>query len=99
MTTIYSNSTAIPHGSGDPNTGIDNSKLSFDIYEAYQRALADEEVSLVPVSRRSEVCSHPSIQISPPLAAILSLTELVTRSDGKVQAPPLRLHETLPSLA
>jgi hypothetical protein len=48
MTTVYSNSTAIPHGTGDPNTDLDDSKRSFDVYEAYQRALADEEVSLVP---------------------------------------------------
>lgn len=48
MTTIYSNSTALPHGTGDPNTDLDDSRRSFDVYEAYQRALTDEEVSLVP---------------------------------------------------
>jgi hypothetical protein len=48
MTTIYSNSTAIPHGGGDPNTDLVANAPSFDVYEVYQRALADEEVSLMP---------------------------------------------------
>jgi translation initiation factor eIF-2B subunit alpha len=50
-------------GSGEPNSDLDATQPDFDVYQAYQRALADEETS-------------------PPLAAILSLTELVTRSDA-----------------
>jgi len=64
MTTIYPNSTATPPATGGPNTDLDaSSQRTFDVYEAYQRALADDE-------------------ISPPLAAILSLTELLTCSDA-----------------
>ncbi|KAI9509356.1 nagb/rpia/CoA transferase-like protein [Russula earlei] len=63
MTAIYSNSTPILPRSDVPNADPDASQHSFDVYEVYQQALADEE-------------------ISPPLAAILSLTELVTRSDA-----------------
>jgi hypothetical protein len=46
MTAIYSNSTAIPPGSDEPNIDLDAIQRGFDVYEAYQRALADEEVSL-----------------------------------------------------
>ncbi|KAI0006008.1 nagb/rpia/CoA transferase-like protein [Russula compacta] len=63
MSAIYSNSSVIPPGSSVSTADLDTSRRDFDVYEAYQRALADE-------------------QISPPLAAILSLTELVTRSDA-----------------
>lgn len=61
MTTIYP--TAVSPEGGEPNSDLDATQRGFDVYEAYQHALADEE-------------------ISPPLAAILSLTELVTRSDA-----------------
>ena len=46
MTTIYPNSTAIPPPTGGPNTDLDASQRTFDVYEAYQRALADDEVTL-----------------------------------------------------
>ncbi|KAI0306601.1 IF-2B-domain-containing protein [Multifurca ochricompacta] len=59
MTALYSDSDAISFESNNLITV----QHKFDVYEAYQRALADED-------------------ISPPLAAILSLTELVTRSDA-----------------
>jgi len=39
MTTIYP--TAVPSEGGEPNSVLD----CFDVYEAYQHALADEEVS------------------------------------------------------
>jgi hypothetical protein len=45
MTAIYSNSTPIQPGSSDPNADLDASQRRFDVYEAYQHALADEEVS------------------------------------------------------
>ena len=32
-------------GSGEPNTDLDATLPGFDVYQAYQRALADEEVS------------------------------------------------------
>ena len=48
MTTIYSNSTAIQRGIGDPNTDPGDGKRGFDVYEAYQRALTDAEVSPCP---------------------------------------------------
>jgi hypothetical protein len=38
--------TVAPSGSGEPNTDLDSTRPSFDVYQAYQRALADEEVSL-----------------------------------------------------
>jgi len=80
MTTIYP--TAVPSEGGEPDSDLDATQRGFDVYEAYQRALADEEVS--PKSSIADECRilNPDIQISPPLAAILSLTELVTRSDG-----------------
>ena len=46
MATIYPNSTLIPPATGDPNTRLDANQRTFDVYEAYQRALADDEVSL-----------------------------------------------------
>ena len=43
-TTIYQ--TAVPSGGGEPNSDLDaTTQRGFDVYEAYQRALADEEVS------------------------------------------------------
>jgi len=59
-TTIYPNSTAIPPATAGPNTDLDASQRSFDVYGAYQRALADDEVSL-PLLTSTEPCSHPSI--------------------------------------
>jgi hypothetical protein len=32
-------------GSGEPNSDLDATQPDFDVYQAYQRALADEEVS------------------------------------------------------
>ena len=83
MSAIYS--TLVPSGSGEPNTDLDATQPAFDVYQTYQRALTDEEVSLRALLLLMVPCSssHPRIQISPPLAAILSLTELVTRSDGE----------------
>jgi len=46
MTTIYP--TALPSGGGEPNSDLDATQRGFDVYEAYQRALADEEVSTEP---------------------------------------------------
>ena len=94
MTTIYPNSTAIPPATGGPNTDLDASQRTFDVYEAYQRALADDEVTLYALL--TSTGTHPSIQISPPLAAILSLTQLLTCSDGKARHH--RLYETFPAL-
>jgi len=97
MTTIYPNSTAIPPAMAGPNTHLDASQRSFDVYEAYQRALADDEVSLhTLLTSTGTPCSHSIIQISPPLAAILSLTELLTCSDGNARHH--HLYETFPSL-
>ncbi|KAH9981317.1 hypothetical protein BGW80DRAFT_1269630 [Lactifluus volemus] len=62
----YSHSTVIPHEPPENVNDItdhDTSQQRFDVYEAYQSALSDE-------------------QISPPVAAILSLTELITCSDA-----------------
>lgn len=94
MTTTYPNSTAIPPSTGGPSTDLDANQRTFDVCEAYQRALADDEVTLYPLLTLTR--SHPSIQISPPLAAILSLTELLTCSDGKSRHH--RLYETFPAL-
>jgi hypothetical protein len=44
MTTIYPTA-AVPSGGGEPNSDLDAAQRGFDVYEAYQRALADEEVS------------------------------------------------------
>lgn len=44
MTTIYQ--TAVLSGGGEPNSDLDTTQRGFDVYEAYQCALADEEVSL-----------------------------------------------------
>ncbi|KAH9180523.1 nagb/rpia/CoA transferase-like protein [Lactarius sanguifluus] len=64
MNAVYSNSIVVPSGNADPiNDHDDAGERGFDVYGAYQRALADED-------------------ISPPLAAIRSLTELVTSSDA-----------------
>ncbi len=80
MNTVYSNSTVI--NANPINDHDDAGERGFDVYGAYQHALADEDVSFksfyYPNTR-----SHHEIQISPPLAAIQSLTELVTSSDGK----------------
>ncbi|KAI0256671.1 IF-2B-domain-containing protein [Lactifluus subvellereus] len=62
MTAIYSHSTITPENRNQI-TDHDASQNGFDVYEAYQSALSDEE-------------------ISPPLAAIQALTELVTGSDA-----------------
>ncbi|KAI0062290.1 nagb/rpia/CoA transferase-like protein [Artomyces pyxidatus] len=53
---------------------------SFDIYEAYQRALTNPEVRVSPYP--SSFLSDSLHKISAPLAAILSLTELITQSDA-----------------
>jgi hypothetical protein len=42
---IYSNSTLIPPAGDGPNISIDAIQRDFDVYEAYQRVLADEQVS------------------------------------------------------
>jgi hypothetical protein len=45
MTTIYP--TAVPSGGGgERNSDLDATQRDFDVYEAYQRALTNEEVSL-----------------------------------------------------
>jgi hypothetical protein len=44
MSAIYS--TVVPSGSGEPDTDLDATQPGFDVYQAYQRALTDEEVSL-----------------------------------------------------
>ena len=44
MTTIYP--TPVPSGGGERNSDLDATQRDFDVYEAYQRALTDEEVSL-----------------------------------------------------
>jgi hypothetical protein len=44
MSAIYS--TVVPSASGQPDTDLDATQPSFDVYQAYQRALTDEEVSL-----------------------------------------------------
>ena len=64
MSSIFADSTLIPPGSSDPNTDLD---ASFDIYEVYQRALADEEVSLralLTSTRRAFSVKHPDISSS-----------------------------------
>jgi hypothetical protein len=38
--------TVAPSGSGEPSSDLDETQPGFDVYQAYQRALADEEVSL-----------------------------------------------------
>ncbi|KAI0273603.1 IF-2B-domain-containing protein [Gloeopeniophorella convolvens] len=66
MTAIHSNLIDVAPSRSQSGILVKNegaSQPSFDIYEAYQRALADDDVS-------------------PPLAAILSLTELITHSDA-----------------
>jgi hypothetical protein len=82
----YSHSTVIPHEPPENVNEItdhDASQQRFDVYEAYQSALSDEQVSPNVALMQPEARSHPDIQISPPVAAILSLTELITCSDGK----------------
>jgi hypothetical protein len=44
MSAIYS--TVVPPGSGEPDIDLDATQPGFDVYQAYQRALTDEEVSL-----------------------------------------------------
>ena len=58
MTTIYP--TALLSGGGEPNFDLDATQQGFDVYEAYQRALADEEVS-----------TEPELFPSPPTTRIL----------------------------
>ena len=82
MNTVYSNSIVIPGNTNPINDHDDATKRGFDVYGAYQHALADEDVWFSTCSTRN-ARSHHEIQISPPLAAIQSLTELVTSSDGK----------------
>ena len=43
MSTIYP--TPVPSGGGEPNSDLDVAQRGVDVYEAYQRALTDEEVS------------------------------------------------------
>jgi hypothetical protein len=95
MSAICSHSTVIPPENGNKITDHDDSQHGFDVYEAYQNALHDEEVS--PFVALMSVFFHSDIQISPPLAAILSLTELITRSDGKSRHPR-PFHDTSRSL-
>jgi hypothetical protein len=52
MTAIYSHSTVIPPENGNKITDHDASQNSFDVYEAYQSALSDEEVSQFHVSEK-----------------------------------------------
>jgi hypothetical protein len=54
MTAIYS--TAV----GEPNTDLDG----FDVYQAYQRALADEEVSIHALLTSVFSSRHPDISPS-----------------------------------
>jgi hypothetical protein len=87
MNTVYSNTIAIPPGNTDSINDHDGaSKRAFDVYSTYQRALADADVSFPNRSVSNTRYLH-EIQISPPLAAIQSLTELVTSSEGKVTHP------------
>jgi hypothetical protein len=94
MSAICSHLTVIPPENGNKITDHGASQHGFDVYEAYQSALYDEEVSpLVALMSARSVFFHPDTQISPPLAAILSLTELITRSDGK-SGYPKAFHDT-----
>jgi len=64
MTAIYSNSTPIQSGSSHLNADLDASQRPFDVYEAYQHALHDEEVSLralLASTRRIFSSRHPDI--------------------------------------
>ena len=51
----------------------------FDIYVAYQLILKDDQVDILVQSTLTFVSFS---QISPPLAAILALTQLIHNSDG-----------------
>lgn len=53
---------------------------AFDIYATFQQFLQDDEVSL-PYRLLCGI-AHSSAQISPPLAAILSLAEAIVKSNG-----------------
>jgi hypothetical protein len=62
MTTIYP--TAVPSGGGERNSDLDATQRDFDVYEAYQRALTDEEVSLnssIADENRILIQRHPDI--------------------------------------
>jgi hypothetical protein len=59
-TTIYP--TAVPSEGGEPNFDLDTTQRGFDVYEAYQHALADEEVSTLPsLTRAVSSPRHPDI--------------------------------------
>jgi hypothetical protein len=58
-TTIYP--TAVPSAGGEPNSDLDATQRGFDAYEAYQRALADEEVRLnSPIADESRILTQAS---------------------------------------
>ena len=64
MTTIYP--TAVPSEGDEPNSDLDATQRGFDVYEAYQHALADEEVSpnsSIPDESRVLI-RHPDISPS-----------------------------------
>jgi hypothetical protein len=64
MTTIYQ--TAVPSASSEPNSGFDAIQPVFNVYEAYQRALANEEVSPISSDQLSRaVFSSKDPDISP----------------------------------
>lgn len=80
MNTVHS--AILPQNTDPINDHDGASERAFDVYAAYQRALANADVSFPSRSTRNAQSLH-GIQISPPLAAIQSLTELVSSSDGK----------------
>lgn len=80
MNTVHS--AILPQNTDPINDHDGASKRAFDVYAAYQHALADADVSFPSRSTRNARSLHGT-QISPPLAAIQSLTELVSSSDGK----------------
>lgn len=65
MTTIYPTPTAVPSEGGEPISDPDATQRGFDVYEAYQRSLADEEVSSIVDTCR--VLIQPSESRYPPL--------------------------------
>jgi hypothetical protein len=65
MSAICSHSTVIPPENGNKITGHDASQHGFDVYEAYQNALYDEEVSPLADVSEKRVFSFRYPDISP----------------------------------
>lgn len=65
MTTIYPTPTAVPSEGRELISDPDATQQSFDVYEAYQRSLADEEVS--PIVDNCHILIQPSESRYPPL--------------------------------